>query len=64
MLYIIKRSRDSHYLSLFDDTHKKIEFEFSPFISDALQLPRNIAEQRMKIINEIEPDKYEIVSVK
>lgn len=64
MLYIIKRSRDSHYLSLFDDTHKKIEFEFSPFMSDALQLPRNNAECCVQMVNEIEPDEYEIVSVK
>lgn len=64
MLYIVKRLRGSNYLSLFDDTHKKIEFEFSPFISDALQLPQKDAECCVQMINEIEHGEYEIVSVK
>lgn len=61
MLYIVKRTRDSHYLCPFNELKKPIEFALSPLKSDALKEPYNEAERHMHMINEILPDKYEII---
>lgn len=60
MLYIIKKTRESLYLSCFEE-HKQIIF--TPLKSDALQIPKNIAESYLCKINEIESDEYEIIPV-
>ena len=52
MLYIIKRTRDSYYLSFYKEDRG--EAEFTPLQSDALQLPENIAKRYSKVLNKLE----------
>lgn len=61
MLYIIKRAKDSYHLSYFEE-HK--EYIFTSLKSDALQLPKNIAERYVQKLKEREFDEYVIIPAK
>lgn len=61
MLYIIKRTEDSYYLSCFEEQK---QFIFTPLKSDALQLPKNIAEHYIQNLKEIDFDEYVIIPSK
>lgn len=61
MLYIIKRTKDSYYLSCFEEYRQII---FTPLESDALQLPKSIAERYVEKLKEIEFDEYIIIPTK
>ena len=59
MLYVIKRTRDSYYLSFYKEDRG--EAVFTPLQSDALQLPENIAKRYSKALNKLENDVYNVV---
>lgn len=61
MLYIIKRTKDSYYLSCFEEYK---QFIFTPVRPDALRLPKNIAERYTQKLKEIEFDEYIIIPAK
>lgn len=61
MLYIIERTKDSYYLSCFEEYK---QFIFSPLKSDALQFPKNIAERYVQKLKEIGFDEYIIIPAK
>lgn len=59
MLYVIKRTRDSYYLSSYKED--RMEFEFTPLQSDALQLPENMAKRYAGALNKRNNDVYNVV---
>lgn len=61
MLYIVKRLKDSYYLSSFESAKNRIEFVFTPLKSEALKLPQNIAKGYIDTIEKKEGGNYEIL---